>query len=140
MNTFRSFFVKRFGLDPQDANTVNSMIYIVAAVTSPFFGILIDKVGRNLTWVVVSILITAVAHSILIFTYLNPYIGTVLSILYIVKQVFYDLLLSDCNGIRILTISRCFMATCRFDRSGVSNGDCIWLVSVYPNAQYFMYL
>ncbi|KAK9695459.1 Major Facilitator Superfamily [Popillia japonica] len=72
-----SFFVKRFNLDPQDANTVNSMIYIIAAVTSPFFGILIDKVGRNLTWVVLSILITALAHSILIFTYLNPYVGTI---------------------------------------------------------------
>ncbi|KAI4465299.1 phosphatidylethanolamine-binding protein [Holotrichia oblita] len=74
---FTEFLCKTIQLGPQDANTVNSMIYIVAAVTSPFFGIMIDKVGRNLTWVVLSILITALAHSILIFTYLNPYIGTI---------------------------------------------------------------
>lgn len=64
-------------MEPQPANQVNSMIYIVSAVASPFCGILIDKVGKNLFWVVLSILITMVSHGILIFTPLNPYVGTV---------------------------------------------------------------
>ncbi|GJQ70395.1 hypothetical protein Trydic_g22824 [Trypoxylus dichotomus] len=73
----KDFLEERFDLSPGQASMANSMIYIMSAIASPFFGILIDKVGRNLTWVVISIVITAVAHGLLTFTYLNPFIGTV---------------------------------------------------------------
>ncbi|KRT85788.1 membrane transporter [Oryctes borbonicus] len=86
----KDFLEQRFGLTPQQASMANSMIYIVSAVASPFFGILIDKVGKNLTWVIVSILITAVAHSLLVFTYLNPFIGTVQLKFRLIKGILYN--------------------------------------------------
>nr|XP_022914161.1 major facilitator superfamily domain-containing protein 1-like isoform X2 [Onthophagus taurus] len=71
----KQFFIERFNLEPQQANNVNSIIYLISGVASPFLGYLIDKAGRNLTFVVISIITTAIAHSIIIFTYLNPYVG-----------------------------------------------------------------
>lgn len=102
---FRDFFEQRFNLPGQEANTVNSMIYIVSAIASPFFGILIDKVGKNLMWVVYSIILTAVAHSILIFTYLNPYVGTVIVIYSYCYIYLIYLQFLDYHGIGIFLIS-----------------------------------
>lgn len=74
---FRLFFERKFDFIPQDANNVNSMVYFLSAALSPFFGILIDKTGRNVTWVIVSIVTTIGAHFMLAFTFFNPYIGVV---------------------------------------------------------------
>lgn len=74
---FRLFFERKFDLSPQHANTVNSMVYLLSAILSPFFGILIDKTGRNVTWVIISILTTIGSHFILAFTFFNPYVGVV---------------------------------------------------------------
>ncbi|GBP60911.1 Major facilitator superfamily domain-containing protein 1 [Eumeta japonica] len=71
------FFERKFDYVPQDANTVNSMVYLLSAILSPFCGILIDKTGRNITWVIVSIIATIGAHLILAFTFFNPYIGVI---------------------------------------------------------------
>lgn len=74
---FRVFFKEKFHFSSEDANTVNSMLYIISAVASPILGLLIDKTGRNIIWVVLSIIFTILAHSLLNFTDLNPYIGMV---------------------------------------------------------------
>ncbi|CAB3250098.1 unnamed protein product [Arctia plantaginis] len=71
------FFERKFDFLPQAANNVNSMIYLLSAALSPFFGILIDKTGRNMTWVIISIVTTIAAHSIMAFTFFNPYIGVI---------------------------------------------------------------
>ncbi|KAL0894850.1 hypothetical protein ABMA27_013365 [Loxostege sticticalis] len=71
------FFERKFDFIPQDANNVNSMVYFLSAALSPFFGILIDKTGRNVTWVIVSIVTTIGAHFMLAFTFFNPYIGVI---------------------------------------------------------------
>lgn len=73
----RLFFERKFDFLPQEANNVNSMVYLLSAALSPFFGILIDKTGRNVTWVIISIVTTLAAHFMLAFTFLNPYIGVV---------------------------------------------------------------
>jgi len=54
---------------------VNSVLYIVSAVASPLFGFLVDRTGRNVFWVFISILVTIGAHGILAFTTLSPYVG-----------------------------------------------------------------
>jgi MFS family permease len=54
---------------------VNSILYIVSAVASPLFGLLVDKTGRNILWVFTAILVTIGAHGLLAFTFLDPYIG-----------------------------------------------------------------
>ncbi|CAG9099040.1 unnamed protein product [Plutella xylostella] len=69
------FFERKFAFLPQDANTANSMVYFISAALSPFFGILIDKTGRNVMWVILSIISTIGAHFLLAFTFFNPYIG-----------------------------------------------------------------
>lgn len=66
--------MNKYGLDPQDANFVNSLVYIISAAASPLFGFVIDKTGRNVFWVFVSVTTTIVAHSLLAFTQLNPYL------------------------------------------------------------------
>lgn len=77
----RLFFERKFDFVPQDANTVNSMVYLLSAALSPFFGILIDKTGRNVTWVILSIVTTIGSHFLLAFTFVNPYVGVVSIIL-----------------------------------------------------------
>ena len=53
------------------------LIYLISAPASPLLGILIDKTGRNVTYCVVSIAVTIICHSLLAFTFLDPYIGIV---------------------------------------------------------------
>lgn len=72
------FFITKFHFSPEDANVINAIVYIISAVASPFFGFIVDKTGKNVTWVIGSIATTIGAHSLLAFTELNPYIGMVI--------------------------------------------------------------
>lgn len=72
------FFEEKWNFSPQQANTVNSCVYIISAIASPIFGFVIDKSGRNVGWIIFSISTTIGAHLLLAFTMLNPYIGMVL--------------------------------------------------------------
>lgn len=69
--------MRKYDFSAEDANTVNSIVYIISAVASPVFGFVIDKSGRNVMWVFFSVLVTIGAHSLLAFTFLNPYVGMV---------------------------------------------------------------
>lgn len=69
------FFERKFSFSPEQANQVNSILYVISAVVAPVFGLLVDKVGKNVFWVFFSILITIGSHALLAFTFLNPYIG-----------------------------------------------------------------
>ena len=53
-------------------------MYLVSAIASPFFGFLIDKTGKNVSWVLVAVAASAIAHGLLAFTYLNPYLPIIL--------------------------------------------------------------
>ncbi|KAL0274102.1 UNVERIFIED_CONTAM: hypothetical protein PYX00_006612 [Menopon gallinae] len=70
------FFERKFDFDPNAANQVNSFVYLISILTSPIMGLLVDKTGRNVFWVFISILFSIGSHSILAFTFLNPFIGT----------------------------------------------------------------
>ncbi|XP_058816315.1 major facilitator superfamily domain-containing protein 1-like [Topomyia yanbarensis] len=71
------FFMRKFDFSPEDANTVNSIVYIVAGVASPVFGLLVDRTGKNVLWVCVSIVVTMIAHGLLTFTFYNPYVAMI---------------------------------------------------------------
>ncbi|XP_034484091.1 major facilitator superfamily domain-containing protein 1 isoform X1 [Drosophila innubila] len=71
----QKFFMDRFQYTPTEANNVDSLVYLIAAVSSPVFGFIIDKLGRNVTWVFSATTTTIGAHLLLTFTDLNPYIG-----------------------------------------------------------------
>ena len=68
----------KFHFSPAQANNVNSIVYLISAVASPVFGYVIDKSGRNVTWICFATISTIGAHSLLAFTMTNPYVGMVI--------------------------------------------------------------
>lgn len=70
--------MKRFHFEGDQANTLSSIVYSISAVASPLFGYVIDKTGRNVFWMSISISATLFAHSLLGYTVLNPYIGMII--------------------------------------------------------------
>lgn len=72
------FFERKYSFEPSNANTVNSLVYSISAVASPIFGYLVDRTGKNVSWVFTSILVTIIAHGLLAFTYMNPYVCMIL--------------------------------------------------------------
>lgn len=85
----KEFFMKRFGLKSDAANKVNSMIYLISSVGSPVLGFAVDKIGKNLFWIILSIIATICGHYVLAFATWNPYIGMV------VMGIAYSLLASS---------------------------------------------
>lgn len=71
----KMFFIRKFGFDPDSANKVNSIVYFISAVAAPILGLLVDKTGKNIFWVFLSILISIGSHGLLAFTFVNPYVG-----------------------------------------------------------------
>lgn len=69
------FFIRKFGFDPDAANKVNSIVYLISAIASPLLGLLVDKTGKNIFWVFLSILVSIGSHGLLAFTFVNPYVG-----------------------------------------------------------------
>lgn len=63
----------KYKFDADSANRAVSLIYIISALTSPLFGVLIDKFGKNIIWVVCSLIGSSVARALLTFTQLSPY-------------------------------------------------------------------
>lgn len=77
------FFMKKFDYTAEEANSVTSLVYMVSAIASPLMGYLIDKTGRNVLWMVISIVTTMFGHGLLGFTFMNPYVGmTVIGLSY----------------------------------------------------------
>lgn len=71
----REFFISRFHFTPSQANVISSLVYSISAVASPLFGYVIDKTGRNVRWIAGSVTATILAHAMLAFTLVNPYVG-----------------------------------------------------------------
>ncbi|KAL9926361.1 major facilitator superfamily domain-containing protein 1-like isoform X1 [Glossina fuscipes] len=74
----KGFFMEKFNLPPEEANNVNSILYLISAVASPLFGFIIDKTGHNVDWIFLAVSSTMGAHSLLTFTMVNPYVGMVI--------------------------------------------------------------
>ncbi|XP_054159846.1 major facilitator superfamily domain-containing protein 1-like [Oppia nitens] len=73
-----TFFQRKYQMDQKEANGVDSIIYIISAVLSPFLGIAVDLTGRNIVWVFSAVVITLISHSLLAFTFVNPWIAMIL--------------------------------------------------------------
>jgi len=74
----QDFFVSKFSFSNQQANKIIGLIYLVSAPASPLLGLVIDKTGRNISWVFLSVLISIGCYALLNFTMLNPYIAVVI--------------------------------------------------------------
>lgn len=69
------FFERKFDMTPEEANTVNSIIYSISAIASPIAGYIVDRTGRNIMWVFTSTALTIGAHGMLAFSFVNPYVA-----------------------------------------------------------------
>ncbi|XP_005393164.2 PREDICTED: major facilitator superfamily domain-containing protein 1 isoform X2 [Chinchilla lanigera] len=69
------FFIEKFGFSSQTASAVNSVVYVISAPMSPLFGLLVDKTGKNIIWVLCAVTTTLVSHMMLAFTAWNPWIA-----------------------------------------------------------------
>lgn len=65
--------MQKYDFSAEEANYVDSLVYLISAIASPLFGFVIDKTGRNISWILLSIVATILAHSVLAFTFVNPY-------------------------------------------------------------------
>uniref|UniRef100_A0A8D2QCU9 Lysosomal dipeptide transporter MFSD1 n=1 Tax=Zonotrichia albicollis TaxID=44394 RepID=A0A8D2QCU9_ZONAL len=59
------FFIEKFRFSPQEASAINSIVYIISAPMSPVFGLLVDKVGKNIIWVLCAVVTTLASHILL---------------------------------------------------------------------------
>ncbi|VVC26875.1 Major facilitator superfamily,Major facilitator superfamily domain [Cinara cedri] len=69
------FFERKYNFSLDEAKFTTRIVYTISALCAPFFGLVIDKTGRNLFWVFLSIFGTLVSHMVLTFTFVNPYIA-----------------------------------------------------------------
>ncbi|XP_028320925.1 lysosomal dipeptide transporter MFSD1 [Gouania willdenowi] len=69
------FFIEKFNFTPAEARAVNSIVYIISAPASPLLGFMVDKIGRNIVWVITAVITTLCAHMMLAFTFWNPWIA-----------------------------------------------------------------
>lgn len=74
INLGKMFFMQKYDFSAQNANIINSLVYTMKMVASPLFGCVIDKTGRNISWMVICVLVMITAHLFLAFTYVNPYV------------------------------------------------------------------
>ncbi|XP_062988115.1 major facilitator superfamily domain-containing protein 1 isoform X1 [Elgaria multicarinata webbii] len=69
------FFIEKFKFSSQEASAINSIVYVISAPMSPVFGFLVDKVGKNITWVICAVVTTLASHIMLAFTFWNPWVA-----------------------------------------------------------------
>lgn len=96
---FRVFFEKRFNLPANRANFVNSLLYFIAAFLAPALGIVIDKFGKNVTFVFLSLLITILGHILLTLPNIDPIISMVSILFYFSPQVWIVAVLLFVNSL-----------------------------------------
>jgi len=94
----QDFFKVKFGFTTQQANKIIGLIYLVSAPASPLLGLVIDKTGRNISWVFLAVAISIGCYALLNFTSANPYIAI------IILGVAYSLLASALWPIAALLI------------------------------------
>ncbi|XP_039253474.2 lysosomal dipeptide transporter MFSD1-like [Styela clava] len=74
----KTFFQEKFGFSSSSASAVNSIVYIMSAPCSPVLGFIIDRVGRNLFWILFAVVLTLASHGLLAFTFINPWFAMTL--------------------------------------------------------------
>ncbi|RXM31367.1 hypothetical protein EOD39_7090 [Acipenser ruthenus] len=69
------FFIEKFNFSPEQARAINSVVYIISAPASPVLGFMVDRIGKNIIWVMCAVVTTLAAHMMLAFTFWNPWIA-----------------------------------------------------------------
>ena len=74
----QGLFRAEYNMTPQDGNFLIGLVYLVSAIFSPAFGLILDKYGRNLSWMSGSLLVSILAHCGLIFSFTSPHVPIVI--------------------------------------------------------------
>ncbi|KAK6478695.1 major facilitator superfamily domain-containing protein 1 isoform X1 [Huso huso] len=69
------FFIEKFSFSAEQARAINSVVYIISAPASPVLGFMVDRIGKNIIWVMCAVITTLAAHMMLAFTFWNPWIA-----------------------------------------------------------------
>ncbi|XP_018117824.1 major facilitator superfamily domain-containing protein 1 [Xenopus laevis] len=69
------FFIEKFQFSPLQAGAINSVVYIISAPLSPVLGFMVDRLGKNIIWVMCAVVATLASHLMLAFTFWNPWIA-----------------------------------------------------------------
>ncbi|KAI0985725.1 hypothetical protein GJ496_010584 [Pomphorhynchus laevis] len=72
------FFQLRYGLSAQFAGFVDSCIFMCSAIIAPIIGAAVDKVGRNLLFITLSIIGTFIAHAMMAFSFIHPLVAMII--------------------------------------------------------------
>ena len=59
-------------------NAHNSIIRVDAAIMSPIAGLAVDRVGRNVYWILGATFLTGVSHAIMAYTFTIPLVATII--------------------------------------------------------------
>lgn len=65
------FFQTKWSYPPSEADAVDSVIYMISAISSPLIGFVVDKVGRNLIFLLVSGILVMGSHMVMAVTFIN---------------------------------------------------------------------
>lgn len=70
-----------------------SIVYIISAPASPLLGFMVDKTGKNITWVLCAVVITLLAHMMLAFTFWNPWFAMVKPLYYLCNCLIHSVII-----------------------------------------------
>lgn len=68
------FFQTKWRDSPARAAAADSVVYMISAITSPFIGLMVDKMGRNLVFLLVAGLLVMMSHMLMAVTFINLWI------------------------------------------------------------------
>jgi len=72
------YYQDKYNVSASSAATINSIVYLISAGASPLFGFVVDRYGRNLTFVAIAIVGTYGCHAMIAFSLITPYVPIVL--------------------------------------------------------------
>lgn len=74
---------------------------------SPVFGLLVDKLGKNIIWVLCAVITTLASHIMLAFTFWNPWIAMVTNSLRLMAK--YDKIRDEVDAELFCTSCHCLL-------------------------------
>ena len=72
------FFQTKWGYSPSRADAADSIVYVISAATSPFIGLFVDKVGRNLVFLLVASILVMISHMLMAVTSINLWVPVII--------------------------------------------------------------
>ncbi|XP_041262031.1 major facilitator superfamily domain-containing protein 1 isoform X7 [Onychostruthus taczanowskii] len=131
------FFIEKFRFSSQEASAINSIVYIISAPMSPVFGLLVDKVGKNIIWVLCAVVTTLASHIMLAFTFWNPWIAMLITVTQAASDVLDGTSVKMCILLKFLRILEADFLQCWFGAEPCAapqwgRDSQLWFSSIFP--------